>query len=183
MFELKMLFLIVAVLLALSWCAVARHPKPASPPGTLATLRYSPRLRLLAIVLALALPGVFVVVVIAVPWQRVLDLALAGCLSGVLALLGGLLLVEVERVAMFVSASGVTRHSPWSGSHTLAWSQIARVSYSPANQWVVLESNATRVRASRYLVGFDQLAQAVRENLPPATWQPAKRIIELHSTS
>ena len=168
MHPLQILFLSLAVALFLFWTAVALVPRRAVKAGNvLAELRYGRTLRLFALVVALAIPTLTAVLMWVTAWHGTQRLLLAGVSLTGLSLLGGALLLEVERVVLTITADGLIGDSPWRRRREIRWSEIARVTYSSLNRWYAITDSAGRtIRASAYLVGLPVLLHALRERVP-----------------
>src|SRR5436190_23166583 len=136
MSTLQIVLIALGAALILFWLIFAlRKPRAVDVPDVLVTLRYGSGLRIAALILAWTPAAVLMFVA----WRLVLHsdnmLIAAGVSFAAMSLLAGLLLIEADRVQIAVSETGVTRHSPWTGRASLAWSEIERIEYSALNRW------------------------------------------------
>ena len=165
---LQYLFLAVAVALFLFWNLTALVPRRAVKAGNvIAVLRYGRALRLFALTVALAIPTLLAILMLRTPWVDPQRLLLAGGTLTVLSLLGGALLLEVERVVITVTDDGLIGDSPWRRRRELRWPEIERITYSGVNRWyAVVGRDGRTIRASAFLVGLPTLLQALQERVP-----------------
>lgn len=78
-------------------------------------------------------------------------------------------------------SEAITKHSPWKGKLSLAWSEIQSIKYSPTNRWFVLHSARGKIRISNYLNGIGELLAIARERVPPEKWAaPSDHAPEAH---
>jgi hypothetical protein len=166
-----------ATALAALWVGAALLPRRRPSGVTIrAELRYGRRLRLFAIIVALTIPALLAWLVWRVPGQSVRHLNVFGAAFAVLGLMGGLLLLETERVRIYLVDDGIVALSPWRGRRALLLSEVQSVTYSRLNRWfVIVGKDGTTVRASRSLCGLPVLLQALYERAP-ARCAPAVKV-------
>lgn len=165
------------ILLFLGWLFLAAR-RPALPqPGTDAIhLRYSTPLRVFAWVTALGIPALLVVVMVYLPLRRPFNPWSAGALLLAFGILGGLLLLETEKVCISLTDQGIRGTSPWRGPREFPWNQVQDVSYSLLNRWFVLTSlQGQKIRVSCFLVGIRTFVAKLKQHVPPEKYVRAER--------
>jgi hypothetical protein len=144
--------------------AVLATPK-IDTAGAIVVMQYGRWLGLMSLIFALAPPTLLVPLAWNVPWKNGQALAMVGVSFLALSLLAGLLLIEVVRVHIVLTTDGITRHSPWTGSVSVKWSEVKRVRFSPLNRWFVIVSDSATIRVSLFLTGQKEFTQALLDNI------------------
>jgi len=176
----QIVFLALAGGLVMLWLAVAlTRRRPPATPGILAELHYGRFLRLFALVIALIIPALMAYVVWFLPWIGPEHLVIAGGAFSCMSVLGGLLLLETEKVRLYVAGDRLVGLSPWRRRREIAWHDVQDVSYSRLNRWFVITGpGGRRIRASRSLVGLPVLLAAIREKVPADRWKEVRGLLE-----
>ena len=176
----RWIFFGVACLLALSWLAFVMTRRKAPPPGAdVLVLRYSTVLRCFALVVAMSIPLFMGYMMAGFVWGSMKFLLLAGGSLTLTSLLGGLLLLETEKAALYLTADALVFDSPWRRRRTIRWDEVRVVSFSSLNRWFVFRDQAhVTIRASMFLVGFTHLLTAIRVRIPPERWLAVRNLID-----
>lgn len=174
------LFLVLSAALFVLWLAVALVGR--LPPGgdkVLTELRYGARVRSAALFAALAMPLLTLAILALLPWHNLAQLTKAGLILLALCLPGGLLLLEVQRVRLAISETGLIADSPWRGRRAMRWDEVEHVSCSALNRWLVIEGrDKTTIRASFFLTGLPALLTALRDRVPAAKRAGVRRHLD-----
>jgi hypothetical protein len=165
---LQLLFLAAAV-------SLARPLARAERDGETAVLAY-PRAWRMGATVQLVVPVILALVVwlrreTLAPTAVTAELVLAVFLFAVLWLVR----IEVAGVRHALAPEGIVRGSPWTGRTVIAWSEVARVRWSAAGQWLVVEArDGRRLRIPSLVSGLGDLAERVtaRGGLSPDAFGP-----------
>ncbi len=173
MTTLQIVFIGLASALIFAWLFLAlAGPRKIDAPNAV-ILRYGSLLRMFALVLALMLPSFMIYVIWNFLWKTDTRLIMAGMSFFMTSVIGGLLLIEVERTQIAAGEEGIKRFSPWTGQAVLKWSEIDRVTYSPLNRWIVVEGADKTIRISRHLTGVGAFVKLLRGKVAPERWAAA----------
>jgi hypothetical protein len=176
----RWVFFGIACMFAALWLGLMLVRRPARPPGDdVLALRYPTLLRYFALIVAMTIPLLMAYMMATFAWGSMRSLLVAGGSLAILSLLGGLLLLETEKVALYLTAESLVFDSPWRHRRTIRWSDVSRVSYSSLNRWYVFRDGAnTTIRASVYLVGLTHLLTAIRVRIAPERWLAVRTLID-----
>ncbi len=181
----RWVFFGIACLFALLWLGLLLRRRPSPPPGDdVLTLRYSWALRWFALVIAMAIPILMAAMMANLVWGSLRPLLIAGGSLTLLSILGGLLLIETDKVSLHLTADSLVFDSPWLRRRTIRWDDVSRVSYSSLNRWFVFRDSAgVSIRASVYLVGITHLLTAIRVRIPPERWHAVRTLLDADTQS
>jgi hypothetical protein len=88
---------------------------------------------------------------------------------------------EVAWVRILLTDRSITGRSPWRLPRTIAWEDVARVSYSGFVGWFVITGvEGETIRVPGCLRGIASLAEEVRTRLAPAVYAKAERGFAFH---
>jgi endonuclease/exonuclease/phosphatase family metal-dependent hydrolase len=81
--------------------------------------------------------------------------------------LGIILMWDASRFALTISQAGLECRSPWRGPRTIPWTDVERVSFSPANLWFAIEpKTGPPFHVLAIVPGVSQFLAACEANLP-----------------
>jgi hypothetical protein len=178
--EARLIFLVLAAGMFAVWLVVALRRRKLPPAvNVIGALHYGRWLRLFGLIVALSIPGLMAYVVWYFRWVDISHLIIAGVSLFAMSVLGGVLLLEAERVRLLITDKGLIGISPWRRKREVLWQEVDSVTYSPLNRWFVITGPGRRkIRASRSLVGIENLLKAVKANVPPPRYAPVQRYLE-----
>lgn len=81
---------------------------------------------------------------------------------------GGFLFLEGVGVRLVLTPDRLISSTPWRSRRELRWSEIDEVSYSLVNYWLIIRGPKTTIRASLFLQGIGDLAEAIDKHLDPS---------------
>jgi hypothetical protein len=161
---------IAAILSLLYVAALARAGRSAVPAHAAAdsyTLRHSPLLRYFSIVALFGGQAGLAIWSIVAPPSTPLMAGLLTAAAVLLGLAGFMLLWESYRWQLRVTATHLECRSPWKPTATRAFGDLARVHYSKAQGWYVLEfAGGARFRVPAVVPGHSRLLQDIRTRRP-----------------
>ena len=178
--ETQRLMLVIAAVVQFSlWLVLSgRYRTPPAAAGTV-VLRYGPKLRLLGLCIAFAIPALLVVLLVATPIRYTRNLAPLGVTFLALGFVGGSLLLETQGVRLTVTDLGIISMSPWRRRHEWRWDEIEQVSFSRLNYWLILDGpRQEKIRASLFLVGIRDLARAALQHVSGIKLARARKVLD-----
>ncbi len=175
----RLVLVIAAVVQFALWLVVCgRYHAPVAAPGT-AVLRYGPKLRVLGLCIAFAIPALLVLLLVATPVRSLRNLIPLGGTFLTLGFVGGSLLLETQAVYLLVSDSGLVSFSPWRRRREWRWEEIEQVSFSRLNYWLILDGpRREKIRVSLLLCGSGDFARALLRHVSGMKLARARKVLE-----
>ena len=145
--------------------AGAKRPAKRDPSTGHLVLEYHPAIRILAFVTGAGMSVLIVVLVFVMPFKNPEDPYVAGALFLFFVLLGGSLYLE-SMVRVELCDDEISAWSPWRGSRSLRWDDIAEVTFSPSAQWfTVVSRSGVKIRVHTMMRGIREFCQTVRQRV------------------
>jgi hypothetical protein len=162
--------------LMLIWLFLAtRGVRQTAPTGGV-VLRYRAFLRIFAWVAALGIPALALVLMVRAPVREGADPWWAGALMLLAGVVGGLLLLETERTEIVLDETGLRGVNAWRGERSIAWGQVADVSFSGLNRWFVVRGlRGETIRVSAFMGDMHVFRETIRKHVPQDRYAKALR--------
>ena len=168
MSTLGILAVLIVVSLVTSWVRrVTRQPARPSTDGS-RTLVFGKRYLAMGLIAFLGGTGIVLWAAIKFGFSSPGDLFPFGVTLAIFLLGGGWMSLDALRTRVRISQEGITSVLPFRKPKSMTWQQIERVDYNFLCSWLVLYApGKPRIRVSRYMVGFYDLIQALRDHISP----------------
>jgi hypothetical protein len=131
--------------------------------------RYGRFARALRILLAVAVSTVAAAITWRFPTKNASEVGSLCLIFGVLVVPVWMLVWEVTRFSIVVSADGVQFQSAWRPGFFVAWPEISQVYYEPAMLWFVIHSShGQSIHVSKYIAGLAEFLGEITSRLHPS---------------
>jgi PH (Pleckstrin Homology) domain-containing protein len=181
MSPLSIIAIVILVPLLTSWVTRETRRTPSPRPDGSITLTFGNRYLGMGLLTLLGGPAMCLWAAIRFGFTNRGDPFVFGSILAAFLLGGAWMCINVLRTRVVVSQDGISSVSAFRASRTMTWSQIERVSYNGLMSWVVLWAHGRQpIRISRFMVGFHELVDAIRDHVPPTA---RSRVLDIFATA
>jgi hypothetical protein len=164
---------VIAILGLMAWAARRGRPSPG-PNDNSVIFCYNFVLRGFAFFAAFGIPTGVTILVFLFPPRGVEVWYVAGVYA-LFAALSLPLYWETSRFYVLITPEAIERRSPWFSYRSIAWEDIAEVSFSSVNAWFIfLSKNGEKIRVHTLITGLDDLLRLVELRIPAERLRKAR---------